>query len=172
MIEIVNATTSELIESARKLLLEYANSLDFDLCFQDFDRELEEFPGGYQPPGGRLLLGLVDKQPVGCIGLRDLGEGIAELKRLYVQPEFRRWRLGRGLADAVIAAARDIGYQAIRLDTLTTMVAANELYRTLGFKAVAPYRKNPLADAVYFELTLSQQQQGEVEDRSGCRKGV
>jgi hypothetical protein len=88
-IEIALATTLEDAESARELLLEYAESLGFDLGFQDFEAELRNLPGEYAPPRGALLLARSDGAPVGCVALRSLDDETCEMKRLYVRPAAR-----------------------------------------------------------------------------------
>jgi len=138
----------------RELFLEYAASLDFDLCFQGFDGELAALPGAYGPPGGRLFLVSVDGRLAGGVGLRPLEADIAEMKRLYVRPEFQGLGLGRRLGEATIEAARGIGYRHMRLDTIANMCAAQALYRSLGFVEIPPYYDNPIEGTVYFELKL------------------
>lgn len=143
------------LAAAKALFLAYAQSLDFSLCFQGFDKELAEMPGKYDPAQkGALLLGKVDGVARGVVGLRDLGDGVAEMKRLYVDPEGRGHNLGRLLADAVIAEARRLGYRLMRLDTLRRMVAANRIYDALGFRDIPPYYDNPMDDVRYRELKL------------------
>lgn len=142
---------------ARSLFVEYATSLDFSLCFQGFDAELAGLPGKYAPPSGALLLAWVNGKAMGVVALRalgDLGDGIAEMKRLYVQPEARGLQLGRKLAEAIIAAARDRGYRRLRIDTLQRMQAANALYDALGFYEIPPYTPNPEPDVRYREVAL------------------
>jgi ribosomal protein S18 acetylase RimI-like enzyme len=154
-VSILQATAPQQIAEVRALFLEYAQSLGFSLCFQSFDQEVADLPGDYAPPTGRLLLAEYEGRPAGCVALHKLEDGVCEMKRLYVRPEFRGHALGRRLAEAVIAEARAIGYQRMRLDTIADrMREAVALYRTLGFKEIAPYRPNPIASALYMELSL------------------
>ena len=152
---IVRAESSSQIAQARELFLEYAQSLGFSLCFQNFDKELADLPGDYAPPEGRLLLAEYEGQLAGCVALHKLEPGICEMKRLYLRPQFRGKRLGRLLADRIIAEAREIGYRRMRLDTVEpVMKDAVVLYRQRGFKEIAPYRPNPMAGTLYMELEL------------------
>lgn len=140
---------------ARELFLEYAQSLGMNLCFQNFEQELADLPGSYAPPDGRLLLAEYAGQLAGCVALHKWEADICEMKRLYLRPAFRGKGLGRVLAETVIAEARTIGYQRMRLDTIEPiMKEAVEMYRRLGFREIAPYRANPIAGAMYMELQL------------------
>ena len=154
MIKLVEANTKEFVEKAKELIREYAQSLEFDLGFQDFDKEMENFPGQYAFPKGSLYIALDENQPIGCVALRELGQSICEMKRLYVKPYYRGQKVGKLLAEVVIKAARDMGYNYMRLDTIPSMKQANMLYKALGFKKIAPYRFNPIEDATFFELNL------------------
>jgi GNAT superfamily N-acetyltransferase len=149
------ATSPAQIAHARELFLEYAQSLGFSLCFQSFDKELAELPGDYAPPDGRLFLAEFEGQLAGCVALHKLDGNICEMKRLYLRAQFRGKGLGRALAEAIIAEARAIGYQRMRLDTVEPVMRdAVAMYRRLGFKEIAPYRTNPIEGAMYMELEL------------------
>ncbi len=151
----MQAESAAQITQARELFLEYAKSLNFDLCFQNFDKELAGLPGDYAPPEGRLLLAEYRGQLAGCVALHKLGANICEMKRLYSRPQFRGKGLGRALAEQVIAEARSIGYRRMRLDTVEpVMKDAVALYRRFGFQEIAPYRVNPIAGTLYMELEL------------------
>ena len=152
----VQAQSLEEIEVARGLFREYAAGLNIDLCFQNFDQEVAGLPGNYAPPAGRLLLAIEDERVAGCIALRPFGDGDCEMKRLYVRPEFRGQGLGKELVTTLIDAAREIGYKRMLLDTLPgKMDEAIALYRSLGFREIAPYYHNPVDGAVFMELLLS-----------------
>ena len=154
-IELLQAETADQLREARLLFEEYAASLGFDLGFQDFEAELSGLPGAYAPPRGRLLLAFHEGRPAGCVALRETEEGVCEMKRLYVRPDFQGLRLGRTLAEAVIVEAREIGYSRMRLDTVPSMDRARGLYRALGFREIPPYRFNPIPGTAFLELRLA-----------------
>jgi putative acetyltransferase len=154
MARLVHMSSTEEMPLVRQLFEEYAASLGFDLCFQDFDRELEALPGAYGPPSGTIIVAFSDEQAAGCVALREIGSGVCEMKRLYVRPAFRGTGVGRALAGAVVEWARTLGYDTMKLDTLAAMEAANALYESLGFTSCEPYRYNPCEGARYLELRL------------------
>ncbi|MGO9649294.1 MAG: GNAT family N-acetyltransferase [Terriglobales bacterium] len=152
---LLQAATPAQIAQTRELFLEYAQSLGFSLCFQNFVQELAGLPGDYAPPGGRLLLAEFQGELAGCVALHKFDRDICEMKRLYLRPKFRGKGLGRLLTEAIVAEARQIGYQRMRLDTVgPVMKDAVAMYRKLGFREIASYRANPMAGTLYFELTL------------------
>ncbi len=148
------AGTAEDVAVARELFREYADWLRVDLCFQDFGRELANLPGDYAPPRGRLLLAFRHERAVGCVALRPIASATGELKRLYVRPEARGKRVGRRLVEQAIAAAQEIGFKRLVLDTLPQMSEAQVLYRSFGFVEIPAYYENPLPGVVYMALTL------------------
>jgi putative acetyltransferase len=153
------AETPTQLAQARELFLEYAKSLGFSLCFQNFDQELAGLPGDYSPPHGRLLLAEHESQLAGCVALHKIAlpgqDGVCEMKRLYLRPQFRGKGLGRALAERIIAEARQIGYKCMRLDTVEpVMKDAVVMYRRLGFREIPAYRANPMPGTLYMELQL------------------
>ena len=152
--QIIEAHGRELVPTVRELFLEYASSIDTDLCFQDFEQEIAELPGKYAPPEGRLMLAREREAVAGSVALRKIAEGTCEMKRLYVRPAFRRRGIGRQLAQAIVEAGRACGYDVMRLDTLASMNEAIALYESLSFRRIAPYYHNPDERAVFMELKL------------------
>ena len=159
MLRVIPALSTENIEQARKLFREYASTREIMPCVQDFERELSSLPGAYGLPEGRLLLAIDDgvrgpQETAGCVGLRRFGDGSCEMKRLYVRPAFRGKGGGRMLVEQLIADARSIGYARMVLDTLPSMREAHQLYRTMGFREIPAYWKNPIPGVLFFELLL------------------
>jgi len=155
VLKVVTAESSEQVDTIRELFLEYAKSLNFNLCFQGFDKELESLPGKYAAPDGRLLLALYDQKIAGCVALWKVSDQVCEMKRLWVRPEFRGKKIGRQLAEFVIEQAKLIGYSKMKLDTIDTMTEAIKLYVSLGFRSTSAYRYNPVEGAEYMELDLN-----------------
>ncbi|MBB2487123.1 GNAT family N-acetyltransferase [Mitsuaria sp. WAJ17] len=157
-IQLISPDSPQMWEEARQILREYAQSLDVDLCFQGFEQELQQLPVEYAQPSGLLLLALVDGQVAGSGAFRNLPDvdyaNACEMKRLYVRPAFRRFGLGRIVAQTLIERATQAGYSAMLLDTLDDMEAARGLYGNLGFETVPPYYYNPIPGAHYLKVDL------------------
>ena len=146
------------LDALRRIIREYADSLNIDLCFQDFDAELAGLPGEYGAPRGALLTVLVDGLLAGCCALRPMDTvdypNACEMKRLFVRQQFRGLGLGRQLVEAILDAARGAGYDCVLLDTLDDMEAARTLYEDFGFVEIPPYYHNPIAGAHYLKAPL------------------
>ena len=155
MIKIIQAATDQHISDARTLFREYEAWLDMDLCFQGFEEELAALPGKYAMPNGRLLLAFLDDKLAGCIAMRQLDENICEMKRLFVRDGFRGQNIGVSLIEELVVAAREQGYEKMRLDTLPPKMAkAVSLYRSHGFYPIGPYYNNPHEGVLFMECKL------------------
>ncbi|MEO8042209.1 MAG: GNAT family N-acetyltransferase [Acidobacteriota bacterium] len=149
------AETETDIAAARKIFREYEAWLGLDLCFQGFEEELNNLPGKYSPPRGRLYLADAVGVVAGCIALRPLEPDVCEMKRLFVREEFRGMQLGKLLIEKLIEEAREIGYKAMRLDTFPPkMGKAVRLYESYGFREISAYYGNPNEGVLFMELTL------------------
>jgi GNAT superfamily N-acetyltransferase len=153
-VQLLQAATPREWDEARRLVREYAASLDVDLSFQNFDEELQHFTTEYAAPGGAFLLAEEAGRYLACIGLRQFSADSGEIKRLYVVPAARGRGLGRVLVERVIVVARDLGYGSVLLDTLPFMKEAQALYSALGFRPTAAYRFNPIEGSAFLRLDL------------------
>jgi len=143
---------------ARRLVEEYAASLNVDLSFQNFAQELEHFENEYSAPSGAFLLAREEGSFVGCVGLRKLSDTVGEIKRLYVAPTARGLGFGEALVRGIVDEGKQLKYTRLVLDTLPSMLEARSLYHALGFKPVAPYRFNPVSGTAFLELQLDDQE--------------
>ena len=146
--------TLEELEEVREIFIEYADFLQVDLCFQDFEQELQTLHQVYLPPLGCIILARQGNQVVGCVALKPIGEGVCEMKRLYVRPAARGNALGKKLVEELIDFAKKAGYKTMKLDTITSLKDAIKLYRSKGFVETEAYVYNPLSEVLYFELKL------------------
>lgn len=157
-IELLTPNTPALLDATREIFRQYLASLSIDLQFQDVEAELAGLPGEYAAPQGALLLALVDGEVAGCGAVRPLPgvdyANACEMKRLYVRPAFRRFGLGRLLAQALLDHGLQAGYSTMLLDTLDEMDAARGLYASLGFEEIPPYYFNPQAGSHYLKAAL------------------
>ena len=154
MFHIKQVKKSDDIETVQTLFDEYVTALNIDLTFQNYDNERRHIADIYLPPTGALYLAENNGASAGCVGLRKLDGQRCEMKRLYVRPDFRGMGLGAALCYQIIEKGRQLGYTEMLLDTLASMHGAVALYRSLGFKQIAPYYHNPLPDAQYLALRL------------------
>jgi GNAT superfamily N-acetyltransferase len=164
MLTISQVSTPAEIQDVQGLLREYtawaftlAADSDTVPTFEGLEQELATLPGIYAPPTGCLLLPLEDRQPAGCVALKERSATIGELKRLYVRPTFRGRDIGRQLVATVIAQARTSGYRRLILDSHVSMTKAHEIYLAAGFRKASapsdfPEALKPIA--VFMELDL------------------
>jgi putative acetyltransferase len=154
-VTLTEAQTPADIIAVRELFIEYAAWIGFSLAYQNFDEELASLPGKYTAPSGRLILARVDSAWAGCGAIRQLETPVCEMKRLFVRPEFRGCGLGRRLAERLISDARELGYSAMRLDTVAERMGdAVRLYKALGFYEIPAYYSYARSGTLYFELRL------------------
>ena len=151
---LLQAATPHEWEEARRLVREYAASLNVDLSFQNFAAELQHFTTEYAAPTGAFILAEERGHCLACIGLRPFSDDVGEIKRLYVVPAARGRGLGRVLVERIIVVARQIGYRSLLLDTLPFMQEAQALYLSLGFRPTTAYRFNPIEGSAFLRLDL------------------
>ena len=155
MTEITEALNEQQITDARGLFRDYEAWLGMSLCFQSFEEEVATLPGRYARPGGRLYVAYIEAEPVGCIALREIAPGTCEMKRLYLREAARGKGIGVRLIDQVIADAKKIGYERMRLDTYPPkMGKAVSLYEAHGFYEIPAYYDNPHDGVMYMEKIL------------------
>jgi putative acetyltransferase len=154
MIKYIISKSDKDFTDAKDLFVEYASSLNFELCFQNFEEEISNLPAQYSEPTGCIILCYENDKPIGCVGLRKFAEDVCEMKRLYLRKEARGKGIGRVLAIKIIEKAKELGYKKMQLDTIETMKEAIALYKSMGFKEIKPYRYNPLDGVLYMELDL------------------
>ncbi len=154
MPEYIFASEPDHYVQAEKLFREYAEWLNIDLSFQDFDIEVKQLSKMYGAPAGCIILVKEEDAYIGCVALRPLKESVAELKRMYVQPEYRNRQIASEMLKKIELFAKETGYSAIRLDTLDSMLPAVNFYRRNGFEETPPYYFNPNKDTIYFEKKL------------------
>jgi len=153
----IKAITTEgaALDSIRQMFVDYQKELDADLCFQSFNQELAQPLKKYGPPSGTILLAYYNDDMAGCVAVTAMKEvGVCEMKRLYVKPSFRQFKIGQALVEAIIASAATMGYNKMRLDTLQKLQPAIRLYRKFGFTDTSAYYHNPLREVVYMEREL------------------
>jgi len=147
---IKTATSVSEITAAKHLFQEYAKWLNVDLCFQNFDQEMETFPASYK----HVLIAKHHHDIIGAVGLREQDSDTCEMKRLYVKPSSQGKGAGKKLCTSLINYAQQSGYKRMLLDSIERLEIAIALYRRLGFQECAPYALNPEEGAIYMQLDL------------------
>lgn len=154
-LKILQAISQEEFDEAIKLFKEYANAINFDAGFKNFYLEIATLNTQYSPPEGCLLLAYKNNEAVGCIVVRKMQQGVAELKRFYVKPDFRQFKIGAKLLESAISNAKQLHFQYLRLEVIPTLTKAKELYHSFGFYSIEPYQTVVLEGTAYMEKNLS-----------------
>ena len=155
MINLIEATSLNDYKLAVELFKEYASYIKIDLAFQNFSKEIGNLEAQYSKPKGNIFLAYKDQSnPVGCFGIREFKGETCELKRMYLKNEARGLGIGKLMLKKAIETGKELGYNKMRLDTLSTMQSAIRMYKQAGFYEIPAYRFNPLEGAKYFEIEL------------------
>ncbi|MBI1780823.1 MAG: GNAT family N-acetyltransferase [Sphingobacteriales bacterium] len=143
------------LNEIRTLFKEYEYELGENLCFQDFEKELNDPLYKYVPPKGSLYLAKWNNETAGCIALTPMNEeGVCEMKRLFVKPAYRKHKIGKALVEQLLKDAVEAGYTKMKLDTLKKLETAIDLYKKYEFIETTAYYHNPLSNVVYMEKVL------------------
>ena len=153
-IKIVLAHSPQEFDDSGQLFQEYAHVIDFDAGFPNFAAELASLPKRYAPPNGALLIAYYQERAVGCVAVQRITLEVAELKRFYVQPAFRQFKIGAQLLEQAINQAKHLHFQVLRLEVIPTLIKARELYQSFGFVEIAPYQTVALAGTAYMEKNI------------------
>lgn len=154
MIAIETVQQPEHYTAVRSLLREYVESRPGDPALEHFEEEFAQLESHYGEPEGTLLLAHHDQRPAGCVAFHPLEDGVCEMKRLYVSPDYRGRGIGRGLVMTLLIEAEKAGYQRMRLDSIPSMERAQELYESIGFYEIPDYRNNPNPGTRYYEIAF------------------
>jgi ribosomal protein S18 acetylase RimI-like enzyme len=135
----------------------YGYAFDIAALIREDLRTLDQ----YAPElGGRLLLAKINGKPVGLVGLHKLNEQTGEITRLYVRPQGRGLGIARRMMNKLRAAAVEMGYTSLRLETMAFMQEASALYRSMGFREIDPYPETTMppelwSSVLFMELNLT-----------------
>ena len=141
-------------EIARELIEEYVDTLDFSLEFQDIENELKQLNRVYGHPTGLIILAKADDEFVGVACMRDLGKSVAEIRRMYVKPDYRGKGLGRKILNKLVSESKRLNFRFLRLDTVPDMESAIHLFVSKGFYEIEDFGTNPFEGARFMELKV------------------
>ncbi|NRR31014.1 GNAT family N-acetyltransferase [Oxalobacteraceae bacterium] len=140
----------------KSVIAEYIRWLDLDLSHRGFDEEMAQFDQLFSLPSGLFLMAMEGEEIAGCVGLLRHDDSVAEVKRLYVRPAFRGRQLGQQLIAALFEQARALGFARLILDAAPPTVAAQHLYRALGFSEIDPYYPNATPGTIFFSRAVDE----------------
>ena len=155
MIELRSVEDPASLVAARSLVRAHlaAHSTVHDV--EAIERVVAALPAPYVAPGGGLWVAWEGSDALGCVALQAQAPATAELKRMYVRPDARGRGVARRLGEHAIVVAGTLGYEKLRLGTLANMRAAQQLYESLGFRRVPPYREEELGETWFYERGLT-----------------
>jgi GNAT superfamily N-acetyltransferase len=151
------ASSAADVDAVRSLVLAHVDERSTVPGVEHMAADAVRLPGPYVPPRGAIWVADAAGAIVGCVALRPLPNNVGEVKRMYVDRDWRGVGIGRALLTTLINAARALGYYHLRLGTLEEMHEAKALYRSLGFTPIDRYRDDEMIDTTFFELDLQQQ---------------
>ena len=143
-----------LFDAYQQWLIQNDPDLQIVLNGQSYDDELDHLQEKYPAPEGAIYILMADGVDIGCIALRKIDDAVCEVKRVFLQMDYRGKGLGKMMMEQVIEDARRAGYREMVLDTLPIMTDACGLYERMGFVPTEKYNDNPLPYAIYMKLTL------------------
>ncbi len=153
-IKLVVANSTQAFNDGRKLFQEYANAIDYEAGFPNFAEELATLENIYVGPLGSLVLAYYHHQAIGCLAVLEIENDTAELKRFYVQPPFRQFKIGARLLEFTLDQAKQLQFQRVRLEVIPSLGKAKELYRSFGFEEITPFRNVSVEGTTYMEKDL------------------
>ncbi|MBR2806808.1 MAG: GNAT family N-acetyltransferase [Oscillospiraceae bacterium] len=145
-----------LFDEYTKMLVDTNETFAEYLRLQKYDDEVEHLEHKYGEPDGKLYIAFMDDDPVGCVGLRNMGDGNCEMKRLYVRPDARHLGAGKVLVDRIIGDAERMGYSYMYLDTLPELDTAIRMYLERGFEIIEQYNDSPVDTTIYMRKRLGE----------------
>lgn len=148
------AGSQQELDDAIELFKEYAKAINFDAGFKNFNEELTTLNIHYTAPNGCLLLAYKNNEAIGCVAVKKTQQEIAELKRFYVKPEFRKFKVGARLLETAVANAKQLQFHYLRLEVIPTLTKAKELYYSFGFYSIEPYQPVAMEGTTYMEKKL------------------
>jgi GNAT superfamily N-acetyltransferase len=142
------------VAEVRRLVHAHADARSTTPGVERMRADADGLPGVYVAPRGALWIATSGSSGIGCVALRPFDARTAEVKRMFVDPEWRGRGVARALMEAVIGGARTRGYDTLRLGTLHDMTAAQALYQSLGFAPIDRYRPDELSGTRFYGLSL------------------
>jgi DNA-binding MarR family transcriptional regulator/GNAT superfamily N-acetyltransferase len=145
------------------IVVEPTGSRDAAWCLDQYFAELDRrFDGGFDPglgggkpaeEEGHFVIARLEGDAVGCGVLRPLGNGVGEIKRVWVSERARGHGVAGKIMERLEALAHGDGFHTLRLDTNKALTEAHALYRKLGYAEISRYNANPYAHH-WFEKAL------------------